>query len=117
MEIQQDVARRQFRIPKPTQHRADGDRADARTRLVNRCERNGQKTRVLDIVDAGHSNVFRHINFQVDERLEQMSRCENRWHRRELLSFITPPETRSGSGQTMRPLRAVLLASEGPDMD
>jgi len=47
MEIQQDVARRQFRIPQPTQHRADGDRADARTRLVNRCERNGQKLAYL----------------------------------------------------------------------
>ena len=74
MKVQQNIPRRQFRIAKTIQHGADGNRADTRTRLVDRRERNRQKAGVLDVIDADHSNVSGDIEFQIGERLEKVGR-------------------------------------------
>jgi len=76
MKTKKNVTGGQLWIAHPVQHRADRHRAYIRARLVNGCQRYRKETRILHVVDAGHSNFPRHGDAEFIERLQQVRGCE-----------------------------------------
>src|SRR6266699_1031782 len=72
MEVEQYISRGQLGMAKPFEHSTDCHRAYRGARLVDRGERNGKKTRVLDIVDPRHLNLTGYAHPQFVQRLQQV---------------------------------------------
>ncbi len=65
IEVEQNIACRQARLPQPLQHGADGNRTHRRARLMDRGKGNRKQAGVFDVVDAGHADFRRYAHAEV----------------------------------------------------
>ena len=76
VEVQQNVARRKFRIPQPLQHRRDSCHAHSGAGLMNGGQRNRQEAGVFDVIDAHHTDFVRHADAEFIQSFQQVRRRE-----------------------------------------